>query len=363
MSSSRVLPCCAVLIALVVAFCAATPVWSQEVSASITGVITDASNAVVVGAKVTAKDLDRGTSYEMTTNEAGVYLFPRVSPGRYEVRIEAKGFKTSIRQDVLLEMNQRARIDTSLEVGALTESVNVTGEPPLLQTDTTMVGSTITTNRLTNTPLVSRNYITLTLLAAGVTTTNPSGMNNDQRTGGGGRPYVNGNRKEANNFLLDGIDNNQVSDNLTSYQPNLDAISEVKMITNNASAEFGNFQGGIINVTLKSGTNDFHGSLFEYFKNDKLNANSWARNWTINPATGKSLDRVGVRYNAFGGTFGGPVVIPRMVNGRDKLFFFVDYQAVRRPYPRALGIPTVMPTEFRPVSYTHLDVYKRQSRR
>ena len=130
-----------------------------------------------------------------------------------------------------------------------------------------------------NTPLISRNFIALTLLAPGVTTTDPERFNNGRRTGGGGRPYVNGNREEANNFLLDGIDNNQTSDNLTSYQPNLDAIAEFKMITNNASAEFGNFQGGIINVTIKSGTNEFHGTVFEFFRNDKLNANNWARNW------------------------------------------------------------------------------------
>lgn len=344
----------ALVAALAVLLLATAPNRAQEVSASITGVITDSSGAVVLGAKVSAKDVDRGTAYETTTNQSGVYLFPRIMPGKYEVRIEAKGFKTVLRQDIVLEVNQRARIDAVLEVGALTETVNVTGEPPLLQTDTTIVGSTITTNRLTNTPLISRNYITLTLLAAGVTTTNPSGMNNDQRTGGGGRPYVNGNRKEANNFLLDGIDNNQVSDNLTSYQPNLDAISEVKMITNNASAEFGNFQGGIINVTMKSGTNQFHGSAFEFFKNDKLNANAWSRNWTLDPNTGRSLPRGPVRYNAFGGTFGGPVIIPKVVNGRDRLFFFVDYQAVRRPYPRSIGTPTVMPSAFRRGDFSQL---------
>ena len=182
--------------------------------------------------------------------------------------------------------------------------------------------------------------MSLTLLTPGVTTTNPSGFNNDQRTTGGGRPYVNGNRKEANNFLLDGIDNNQVSDNLTSYQPNLDAISEVKMITNNASAEFGNFQGGIVSVNLKSGTNDFHGSVFHYFKNDKLNANNWARNW-------QGLGKPFTRYNSFGGTVGGPVV-------RDRLFFFADYMGVRRATPPTVGQITVVPAEFRQGDFSRL---------
>ena len=138
---------------------------------------------------------------------------------------------------------------------------------------------------------------------------------------------MNGNRKEANNFLLDGVDNNHTSDNLTSYQPNLDAIQEVKMITNNASAEFGNFQGGVINVTIKSGTNDFHGTVFEFFRNDVFNANSWARNWSLapDPETGKA-PRSPIRWNEFGGTIGGPIK-------KDKIFFFGDYQGIRRATP------------------------------
>ena len=319
---------------------------AQEVSASVTGVVTDPSGAVIVNAAVTARDLDRGSVYLTQTNEAGIYFYPRIPSGRYELKYEAQGFKTATRSDIALEVNQRARLNLTMEVGAVAESIEVTGEVPLLQTDTTIVGSTITSNNLSNAPIRSRNYIVLTLLAPGVTTTNPAGFLNDQRTAGGGRPYVNGNRKEANNFLLDGIDNNQVSDNLTSYQPNLDAISEVKMITNNASAEFGNFQGGIVNVTIKSGTNQPHGSWFHFFRNEKLNANAWSRNWTLGP-DGKSLPRGFSRYNSFGGTYGGPVYIPKVINGKDKLFFFVDYMGLRRPTPPTIGTPTVMAPEFR----------------
>jgi hypothetical protein len=328
-------------------------VWGQEVSASITGVITDPSGAAIANASVTARDMDRGTSWPTRTNEEGIYFYPRIPAGRYELRFEAPGFKTATRPDVVLEVNQRARLNVAMEVGAVAESVEVTGEAPLLQTDTTIVGSTITSNNLSNAPIRSRNYIALTLLAPGVTTTDPSAFYSDARTRGGGRPYVNGNRKEANNFLLDGIDNNQVSDNLTSYQPNLDAISEVKMITNNASAEFGNFQGGVINVTLKSGTNSPHGSWFHFFRNDKLNANAWARNWNRGP-DGNALPRTPVRYNSFGGTLGGPIYIPKVVNGRDKLFFFVDYMGMRRPTPPAIGTPTVIPAEFRRGDFSRL---------
>ena len=190
------------------------------------------------------------------------------------------------------------------------------------------MGTVISAQTIVNTPLISRNPIALTLLAPGVTTPNPSGFNTGVRTTGGGRPYVNGNREEGNNFLLDGVDNNQTSDNLTSYQPNLDAIAEFKMITNNASAEFGNFQGGIINMVIKSGTNQFHGNVFEDFRNDKLNANNWARNWTV----GQNF-RSPIRWNQFGGTFGGPIK-------KDKLFFFADYQGLRRATPPSVSATT-----------------------
>ena len=253
---------------------------AQEVSAGITGRVTDPSGSSIVNAKVNAKDLDRGTDWPTVSNQDGIYAFPRVPPGRYELKVEAQGFKTYINPEVALEVNQRARVDVAMQVGAISESVSVTGEAPVLQTDTTQVGSVMESNTIDNIPLISRNPVALTLLTAGVTTPDPSSFNNGLRSAGGGRPYVNGNREESNNFLLDGVDNNFTSDNLVSYQPNPDAIEEFKLITNNASAEFGNFQGGIINVVIKSGTNQFHGDVFEYFRNDKLNADNWARNWS-----------------------------------------------------------------------------------
>ncbi|MEN6606634.1 MAG: carboxypeptidase regulatory-like domain-containing protein, partial [Bryobacteraceae bacterium] len=314
---------------------------AQEVSAGITGRISDPTGAAVIGANVTAVHVTHGTKWPTTTNEEGIFAFPRIPIGNYELRIEAKGFKTLVRSGIVLELNQRARLDLTLELGAVTESIEVTGAPPMLNTETTIVGSVLTSNTVVNTPLVTRNFIALTLLAPGVTTTDPSAFNNGQRTGGGGRPYVNGNRKEANNFLLDGIDNNLTSDNLTAYQPNLDAISEVKMITNNASAEFGNFQGGVINVMLKSGSNEFHGNAFEFFRNDKLNANNWQRNYQGNP-------RSPIRWNEFGGTFGGPLV-------RDKIFFFGDYQGIRRNTPPAVSTISVVPTAWRNGDFSRLN--------
>src|SRR5207244_3309517 len=174
-----------------------------------------------------------------------------------------------------------------------------------------------------NLPLASRNYVQLTLLAPGAVSTDPSSFNNGNNTGGyGSRPLINGNREQANSFLLDGMDNNQVSDNLLGYTPSPDAIEEFNLITSNASAEFGSFMGGIVNATIKSGTNNFHGDVWEFFRNDKLNANSWSHNFNsknigtdANPQyVWDPLAKDKLRWNMFGGTLGGPVL-------KNKLFF------------------------------------------
>ncbi len=318
----------------------ALPLMSQEVSAGITGRVTDPSGGSIVGATVTAKDLDRQTPWTTKTNEDGIYAFPRIPVGRYDLKVEATGFKTYLNPDFTLEVNQRARVDVVLQVGALAETVTVTGEAPVMQTDTTQVGATVVATQIDHTPLISRNPVALTLLTAGVTNPDPSSFNSGQRATGGGRPYVNGNREEANNFLLDGVDNNFTSDDLVSYQPNTDAIEEFKLITNNASAEFGNFQGGIVNVVIKSGTNSFHGDVFEYFRNDKLNANNWGNNWN-------GVARPALRWNQFGGTLGGRVI-------KDKLFFFLDEQSLRRDTPPSVSATTVMPTAWRSGDFSAL---------
>ena len=191
-----------------------------------------------------------------------------------------------------------------MKVGQTSETVEVTGAAPVLETDTMQVDTIINAATNDNLPLASRNYVQLTLLAPGSVSTDPSSFNNGNNTGGyGGRPLINGNREQANNFLLDGMDNNQVSDNLLGYTPAPDAIQEFNLITNNAPAEFGNFEGGIVNATIKSGTNSYHGDVWEFFRNDVLNANSWSNN-LVYPA----LPKAKLRWNMFGGTFGGPIV-------------------------------------------------------
>jgi hypothetical protein len=305
--------------------------WSQEITASIVGTITDPSGAPIVGASVTAKDTDRGVEYPTKTNATGAYNLTRIPVGSYELRIGAQGFQTAVHPPFTLVLNQTARVDVQLKMGQVSQTVEVTGSAPILQTETTQIDTVLDATTNERLPLATRNYVQLTLLAPGAVTTAPDSFNTGDNTGSGGRPYINGNREQANNFILDGIDNNQVSDNLLGYTPVPDAIQEFNLITQNASAEFGNFQGGIVSTSIKSGTNSFHGDIWEYFRNDKLNANSWEHNFN-GPAN--ALPKQKLRWNMFGGTVGGPVV-------KNKLFFFFDYQMQRFDHPSSTSFINV----------------------
>src|SRR6202171_3636506 len=332
------------LLLLFAAICICSlPLRPQEVSAGITGRVTDPSGSAIINANVVAKDLVRGTEWDTKTNEDGIYAYPRIPAGDYQVRVEAKGFKAFVQASLHLDVNQRARVDVPMEVGAVSESVSVTADAALLQTETTQVGTQINPQTIDHTALISRNPIALTLLAPGVVTPNPATMNDGRRSMGAGRPYVNGNREEGNNFLLDGIDNNLTTENQTAYQPNPDAIQEFRMITNNASAEFGNFQGGIISVVIKSATTQFQCNLFEDLRNDKLNANNWGNNWHTNPIIPRTL----LRWNQFGGTIGGPIF-------KNKLFFFADYQGLRKDNPPVANSFTVFPVDWRQGDFSRL---------
>ncbi len=329
---------------LAILFCGSTllsPALAQEVSAGLTGRVTDSSGGAVIGASVTARDEERGATWSAATNEDGIYAFPRIPNGSYTLKVEAAGFIRSVHSNVALEINQRGRVDVVLQLGAVSERVEISDQSTLLQTETTQMGAVIGARVLDDSPLLSRNVIELTLLIPGVTATDPSTFNTGTRAdSSGGRPFVNGNREQANNFLLDGIDSNQVSDNLGPYQPNPDALQEMRVITSNASAEFGNFQGGVINMVIKSGTNQFHGNLFEHFRNDKLNADNWARNWS-------GLARQPIRWNQFGGTFGGRII-------RNKLFFFADYQGLRQAVPTSVVTSSVFPVAWRNGDFSSL---------
>ncbi len=307
------------------------PAWSQQITASITGTVEDAAGAALNDATVTARDTERGTTSTTKTTQGGVFNFSNLPIGTYEVKAEAAGFDTAVQPPITLVLNERARLEFKMKVGAVTNTVQVSSEAPQLQADTTQVSTLLDANTITGIPLATRNYVELTLLAPGSITPDNSTFNNGDNTANGGRPSINGNREQSNNFILDGMDNNQTSDNLLGYTPAPDAIQEFNLITSNAPAEFGNFQGGIINASIKSGTNQFHGDIWEFFRNDVLNANQWENKFN---GPGNFLPRAALRWNMFGGTLGGPV-------WKDKLFFFVDYQGQRFDHPTTSQFITV----------------------
>ena len=290
---------------------------AQEVSGAITGTVTDPAGAPIQGAAISARDTARGVVFTGETNGDGLYYLARIPVGTYEVKVEAKGFQTALRPAFDLVLNQVARIDVQMVVGAVSQTVEVTGATPLLQTEATEVSTHIDHVVSENVPLLTRNYGELTLLTPGAVSTNPGAFKSGQNTFQVGRPYINGNREQTSNYILDGVDNNQHDNNEVAYSPNPDAIQEFNLITQNPSAEFGNFLGGILNATIKSGTNEYHGSAFEFLRNDKLNANSWSNDLT-------GVKKQSLRYNQFGATFGGPVI-------KNRLFIFLDYQGIRNP--------------------------------
>ncbi len=290
---------------------------AQTTTASITGTVTDPSGAVVPNVKITATNNGTNVAYTANSNESGVFNLLFLPVGRYSVASENAGFKKTILGPFALEVNQIARVDLKLEVGDTTQSVEVKDFAPILQTESTQTGDSLTSSRLSALPLNGRNFASLTMLIPGAISTSPNAMNTSGRMqGSGSRPQVNGNREQTNNFLLDGVDNNDSIDNRIGYQPNVDALEEVKVITGNGSSEFGNVGGAIVNATLKSGTNAYHGNVFEFLRNEKLDANAFFSNRS-------GVARRALRRNIFGGTFGGPVK-------KNKIFFFMDYEGTQQ---------------------------------
>ena len=294
-------------------FFGAFPANAQQSTGAIVGTVTDSSGAAVQGATVTAKDVDRGTNLTTKTNETGAFDLPVVPVGSYQVKAEKEGFAAAAQPVFTLVLNQTARLTFQLRVGQRTETIEVNATAPILETDTTLLGSIVDSRTAQQLPLSTHNLNQLTLISSGgVVTPNLFGFQAAQNSFGTGRPYVNGAREQENNFILDGLDNNQPDNNDVGYVPSPEAIQEFNLITGNAPADFGNYLGGVVNVVIKSGTNNFHGSLYEYLRRGGLNANNWSNNLN-------KIPRPAQRYDDFGGTLGGPII-------KNKLFFFADYQ-------------------------------------
>jgi Carboxypeptidase regulatory-like domain len=318
---------------------------AQEVTATINGTITDPSGAVAANAEVAATDLDRGTVWTAKTNQQGFYNLTRLPVGRYSVRVSAPGFRAAVQSPIELQLNQVAAVNIQLVVGQNSETVSVSAEAPLLQTESTEVSTVIDARANVDLPLATRDYLQLTLLTPGAVTPNPAGpgsFTSGQTTGQNERPMINGNRFTTNDYVLDGMDNNQASDNFIAYTPQPDAIQEFNLIAQNAPADFGNYMGGIVSVSTKAGTNGFHGSAFEFFRNDVLNANQWS-NMLVAPI----IPRAKLRWNEFGAAVGGPII-------KDKLFFFADYQGERFDTPKTGSPFTVFTAKERTGDFSEL---------
>jgi hypothetical protein len=301
--------------------------WAQQAAGSVTGTVLDPSGSAVINATVTVRDVDRGTTWTTKTSASGLYEFPEIPVGNITVKVEAPGFTAAARNSFTLILNQVAQVDFHLTVGNVSETVDVTAAPPLLQSASTEVGTLIDGNVVSSLPMATRDLNQLTLLAPGVVSPNIFAFQSSQNTFGTGRPYVNGAREQDNNASLDGMDINQPDNNDVAYVPSPDAVQEFNIITSNAPADYGNYVGGVVVESIKSGTNKFHGGLYEYFRNTILDANTWqdkANGSLVLPAPsgsgtilGSVLDRPVLQWNNFGGTVGGPII-------RNKLFFFAD---------------------------------------
>jgi len=300
------------------------------VTGSISGLVNDPTGAVIVGAQVTATNSQTGVRTETVTDSKGFYSFPTLAIGTYDVEVHGAGFKTFRQTSIVIDANSVIKVDVTLQVGTTTEEVEVRSDAVAVDTQSTQMGEVISGTRMTSVPLNGRAYTDLLSLqpgvvpsaygsqAAGLNDRSPSGA--PGATGGAGvnsgNQSVNGQREAANGFMVNGANVEEGKNNGTSIVPNLDAISEFRIITNNFDSEYGNFSGGQVNVATKSGTNEIHGSGFEFFRNTDLNARNF-----FNPA--ESGPKGAFHQNQFGGTLGGPIK-------KDKIFFFVDYQGTRQ---------------------------------
>ncbi|MBO0859448.1 MAG: TonB-dependent receptor [Chloracidobacterium sp.] len=291
---------------------------AQAVSGTILGTATDANGGSLAGVNVTITNTQIGMSRVITTDSSGEYVAPNLPPGVYTISAEMAGFKKLLLGNVQLNVDQKARVDLKLEVGATSESVNVEGTTPLVQTESSDLSGTVSEKQIKNLPLNGRDFVQLTRTLPGVQRGIP-GANID---GAGSLAWrasasfaANGMRTRDNNFLLDGVDNNETWLNSVVIFPSVDALEEFKVQTSTYSAEFGRSSGGVVNIQIKSGQNAFHGSGFEFLRNDALDANNF-----FNNKNGKA--KPPYRQNQFGGAFGGPI-------RHDKMFFFGDYQGGR----------------------------------
>jgi hypothetical protein len=305
-------------------FLTAFPSCAQVDAGAILGTVTDQSGAVISGARLTLTNEGTGVSLTTTTSSEGTYKFNPVRIGTYRLEVTDPGFTLVTTKGIVVNIGAEVVQNFTLRPGDVTQSIEVTAAAPLLESQNAAVGQVVDTNTVNNLPLNGRNFTFLAQISAGVNTPQADTRGN----AASGAFAANGLRPAQNNYLLDGIDNNSNTVdflNGTNYivLPPVDAVQEFRVETSNFSAQFGRSGAAVLNATIKSGTNEVHGSVWEFFRNDVLDAADWFEN-------AGGVKKGELRQNQFGGTLGGPVVIPHVIDGRNKLFFFVDYQGLRR---------------------------------
>ena len=300
------------------------PVFGQTFG-DISGAVKDSTGAAIPAALVTVVNKDTNATRSVTSNDDGFFSFPALPPGTYNLKTEKAGFKTVTRSEILIQVQQSARIDVELPIGQVTESVEVSGTAQLLSTEDATVGTVIENKRIVELPLNGRNYLQLAALAPNVSYGFGTSGQADGRQGGeraNQNISVGGARSEFNYFTLDGVDNTDPNFNTYVIQPSIDAVQEFKVQTGIYPAEFGH-EATQINVSTKPGTNNFHGTLYEFLRNDALDANNYS--FTVARNTKSPF-----KWNQYGGTLGGPVWLPKIWNGKNKLFFMGNYESFRQ---------------------------------
>src|ERR1700719_3864929 len=288
---------------------------AQSTGGRILGRVSDSSGAVLANVKVTATNDATGIVRETKTNASGDYVFPEVPVGTYTLTFDLTGFKTNVRKSVTLDVNQVITLNMSMQVGASKEVVEVTSEAPLVDTTTTQLGAVADARSVTQLPLNSRDTYQFLQLQPGVMSTVGSSNTVVYGSDKAGAVSVNGGRGRSNNFSVNGGDANDQFVNLPTVQPSPDSIEEFRVLTNTFDAEYGRNSGSIVNVVTKSGSNSFHGNMYEFFRNKVLNSNAYC-------FSSDGCPKPKFNQNQFGGTFGGPIK-------KDRTFFFASYEGRR----------------------------------
>jgi hypothetical protein len=297
-------------------FFAARTAHAQDATGRVIGTVTDQQGAAVPGAKVTVTNTSTHLSTTTTTREDGTFEVLNLPIGPYRMEVEHEGFNKLATQPNRLEINQSLRFDVELTLGVISQTVTVESQTTHVETENSTVGATVSGEAIQEAPLNGRNVLDLAKLQPGVTESNPDNT-------GAGTYSISGGRTDSVTFLLDGSLNNDLLNNGVVFNPNPETIAEFRILESNYSAEYGRNGGGIITEVTKSGTNEWHGSAYDYLRNGDLDANSFFNHLN-------EVERDPLRRNQYGGSFGGPISIPHMINGKDRFFFFVAYQGQKQ---------------------------------